>query len=45
MMIRFGQYYAEYRRCGLSRLDALRFAWLVSTSGVRPIPVRPAARR
>jgi hypothetical protein len=43
-MIRFEQYYLEYRRIGFSRLDALRFAWLVATAGVKPIPVRSTNR-
>jgi hypothetical protein len=43
-MIRFEQYYLEYRRVGFSRLDAFRFAWLVVTAGVKPIPIRSTNR-
>jgi hypothetical protein len=44
-MLRFPGYYREYRRVGLSRLDAFRFAWLMATADVRPIPVRSPIRR
>lgn len=44
-MLRLQRYYLEYRRVGLSRFDAFRFAWLVAMSGARPIPVKVVARR
>lgn len=40
-MIQFQRYYLGYRRVGLNRLDAFRFAWLVTTAGLRLIPIRP----
>jgi hypothetical protein len=44
-MIRFQRYYVGYRRAGLGRMDAFRFAWLVVTAGVRLIPLRTSSRR
>lgn len=44
-MIRFQRYYLQYRRVGLNRLDAFRFAWLVATAGVKPLPLRIHAKR
>ena len=44
-MIRLQQYYLGYRRLGFSRLDAFRFAWLVVTAGVKPIPIRATTNR
>jgi len=44
-MIRFQRYYTGYRRAGLRRFDALRFAWLVTTAGVGLVPLRVQARR
>lgn len=44
-MIRFQHYYTGYRRAGLGRLDALRFAWLVTTAGVGLVPIRAQSRR
>lgn len=44
-MIRFQRFYAGYRRAGLGRMDAFRFAWLVTSSGVGLVPVRIASRR
>jgi len=44
-MIRFQRYYVGYRRLGFSRLDAFRFAWIVATAGVKPIPVRATLDR
>jgi hypothetical protein len=38
-MVRFFQRYFEYRRVGYSRLNALHFAWLVTTAR-RPLPSR-----
>ena len=39
------QRYSEYRKVGLRRVDALRFAWLVAISGAKPIHMRLTARR
>jgi hypothetical protein len=44
-MVRFRNYYAAYRRLGFSRFDALRFAWIVTSAGARPIPVRATTNR
>jgi hypothetical protein len=44
-MIRLQRYYLGYRRIGFNRLDALRFAWMVVTAGVKPIPVRSSTSR
>jgi hypothetical protein len=44
-MVRFQQYYLGYRRLGFGRFDAFRFAWMVATAGVRPIPVRSTVNR
>ena len=44
-MVRLQRYYLGYRRIGFSRLDALRFAWMVVTAGAKPIPVRATASR
>ena len=44
-MVEFRNYYIAYRRIGFSRLDALRFAWIVVTAGARPIPIRATDRR
>jgi len=44
-MIRLYNYYSGYRRVGLGRLDALRFAWLVAGSGLRPLPLRQTIKR
>jgi hypothetical protein len=43
-VIRFQRYYAGYRRAGLGRMDALRFAWLITTAGVGLIPIRISRR-
>jgi hypothetical protein len=44
-MVRFQRYYVGYRRAGLGRMEALRFAWLLATAGVGLIPVRISSRR
>jgi len=44
-MVRFQRYYIGYRRAGLGRIDALRFAWLVATAGVGLVPLRISSRR
>jgi hypothetical protein len=44
-MIGFYRYYVAYRRVGLGRVDALRFAWLVASASARPTPIRIAAKR
>ena len=44
-MIRIQQYYRGYRRIGFSRLDAFRFAWMVVTAGLKPIPIRSTTNR
>jgi hypothetical protein len=44
-MVRFQRYYIGYRRAGLGRVDALRFAWLVTTAGIGLVPVRISSRR
>ncbi len=44
-MGRFYQHYLTYRSVGFARADAFRFAWLVTLSGARPVPIRIASRR
>ena len=39
-MFALAYHYSEYRRVGFSRVDAFRFAWLVATAGLTPIPIR-----
>ena len=43
-MGRLYQHYATYRSVGFARADALRFAWLVTTSGVSPAPLSATGR-
>lgn len=38
-MGRLYRYYATYRSVGFARTDALRFAWLVTTSRVSHMPL------
>jgi hypothetical protein len=44
-MIRLYHYYTGYRRVGLRRFDAFRFAWLVAFAGARPAAARQLPRR
>jgi hypothetical protein len=44
-MSRLFRHYLGYRRVGIRRLDAFRFAWLVVGAGVKPAPLRHLARR
>jgi hypothetical protein len=34
------QRYVEYRSLGFGRIDAFRFAWLVATARLAPLPLR-----
>ena len=44
-MIDFYHRYLAYRDVGFSRIDALRFAWLVATAAPRLVPARIPVRR
>ena len=44
-MVRLIQHYVGYRRVGLARIDAFRFAWLVAFAGARPHPLKVLPRR
>jgi hypothetical protein len=44
-MIRFLHLYTVYRRSGLDRLSAIRFAWMVAAAGVNRIITRSPVRR
>jgi hypothetical protein len=39
-MASFIQHYLDYRRVGIGRLAALRFAWSVVTTRSRPMQIR-----
>jgi hypothetical protein len=39
-MASFVQRYLEYRRVGLGRIAAFRFAWVISAASVRRIAIR-----
>lgn len=39
-MASFIQHYLDYRRVGIGRLSALRFAWAVVTTRSKPMQVR-----
>jgi hypothetical protein len=39
-MVSFIQHYLEYRRVGIGRLAALRFAWAVVSTRSRPMQIR-----
>ncbi len=39
-MVSFIQHYLDYRRVGIGRLAALRFAWAVVATRSRPMQIR-----